>query len=194
MYVTAAVLAAAEAALGTPRELYMRYRISPEESRMVRASQKHGRAHDVTTIIQAGDELAIIAKHSYPPGLFRIPGGGLEPGEALVAGGIREALEETGLPYTPRHYLLRVFATFETEDTPIAWTTHVVWGTASRVPMQPRDLKEIREARWGSWPELVGPIAQALLATGRPLFAYRVALHQEAWHAHRALQHCSDSL
>jgi 8-oxo-dGTP pyrophosphatase MutT (NUDIX family) len=154
---------------------------------MVRASQKHGRAHDVTTIIQAGDELALIAKHSYPLGLFRIPGGGLEPGEALVAGAVREALEETGLPYTPRQYLLRVFATFETEDDPIAWTTHVVWGTAPRIPMQPRDLREIREARWGTWPELVGPIAQALLATGRPLFAYRVALHQAAWQAYEAL-------
>jgi hypothetical protein len=83
--------------------------------------------------------------------------------------------------------LLRVFATFETEDTPITWTTHVVWGTAPRVPMQPRDLKEIREARWGSWPELVGPIAHALLTTGRPLFAYRVALHQAARQAHIAL-------
>jgi 8-oxo-dGTP pyrophosphatase MutT (NUDIX family) len=187
MYVTAAVLAAAEAALGAPRELHMRYRISPEESRMVRASQKHGRAHDVTTIIQAGDDLALIAKHSYPPGLFRIPGGGLEPGEALVAGAVREALEETGLPYTPQRYLLRVFASFETDDTPIAWTTHVIWGTAPRQPLQPRDLREIREACWGSWQELLGPIAQGLLGTGRPLFAYRVALHRAAWEAHTAL-------
>jgi 8-oxo-dGTP pyrophosphatase MutT (NUDIX family) len=183
MYVTSAVLAEAEALLGAPRELRMRYPITADESRMVRASQKHGRAHDVTTIIQAADVLALIAKHNYPPGVYRVPGGGLEPGEALVDGAMREALEETGLPYTPRRYLLRVFATFETEDEPIAWTTHIVWGTAPRQPPRPHDLREIREARWGSWQELLEPIAQAMLATGRPLFAYRVALHQAAWQA-----------
>jgi 8-oxo-dGTP pyrophosphatase MutT (NUDIX family) len=184
MYVTAAVLAEAEALLGVPRELRMRYRISGDESRMVRASQKHGRAHDVTTAIQADDALALIAKHQYPPGIYRVPGGGLEPGEALVAGAVREALEETGLPFTPRRYLLRIFATFETEDDPIAWTTHVVWGTAPRLPLQPLDLREVRDARWGSWQELLDPIAQAMLATVRPLFAYRVAVHLAA---HQAL-------
>jgi hypothetical protein len=43
--------------------------------------------------------------------------------------------------------------------------------------LAPRDLHEIREARWSSLPELQGPIRAVLLATGRGLFAYRVALH-----------------
>ena len=32
---------------------------------------------------------------------------------------------------------------------------------------------------WGSLEELCGPIADAMLATGRGLFAYRAALHRQ---------------
>jgi hypothetical protein len=41
----------------------------------------------------------------------------------------------------------------------------------------PEDTHEIEAARWGSVAELQGPLREALLATGRALWRYRVALH-----------------
>lgn len=187
MYVTRAILAQAEAALGTPMELRMQYEITPEEAAMIRRSQRHGRAHDVTTFLFGDGQLAAIAKHNYPPGIYRVPGGGLQPGEALIDGAVREALEETGLPFTPTTYALRVFVAFTSGDERIDWVTHVVnWvthvvsGTAPHIPPQPLDAREIREAQWIAPAELVGPIAGLMLATGRPLLRYRVELHRRA--------------
>lgn len=180
MYVTRAVLAAAEAAIGVPRELTMTYEITQGDLAMIRASQKHGRAHDVTTVIWAGGRLAVIAKHGYPPDIYRVPGGGLDPDEPLLAGAAREALEETGLPFTPERYLLRVAARFTCGPEHLDWTTHIVSGSAPDQPLAPLDLREVREARWMPPNELLGPVAERMLATGRPLFAYRVALHRAA--------------
>ncbi|HWE64357.1 MAG TPA: NUDIX hydrolase [Chloroflexota bacterium] len=178
MYVTREILAQAEAVLGSPTELHMAYEITPDELAMIRRSQRHGRAHDVTTCMLAGDRVAVIAKHNYPQGMYRIPGGGLEPGESLLDGAVREALEETGLPYTIARYLLRVDVAFTCGVERIDWMTHIVTGTAPFTVPAPLDLREIREARWMSLEDLQGPVAERMLATGRPLFAYRVALHQ----------------
>jgi 8-oxo-dGTP pyrophosphatase MutT (NUDIX family) len=174
------MLRAAEEILGAPHELSMTYEILPEELALIHRTQRHGRRHDVTTFILADGQLAVIAKPSYPPGVYRVPGGGLEPGEALIAGAAREALEETGLPYTVQQYLLRIEALFTCGPERQEWTTHVVAGTAPYQPPSPLDTREIREARWCTPGELIGHIAAAMLATGRPLFTYRVALHTAA--------------
>ncbi len=42
---------------------------------MIRASQRDQRARDVTVFVFNGAQLAVIAKPSYPPGAFRVPGG-----------------------------------------------------------------------------------------------------------------------
>ena len=39
----------------------------------------------------------MIAKPSYPPGAFRVPGGALRRDEPMDVGALREAHEETGL-------------------------------------------------------------------------------------------------
>jgi 8-oxo-dGTP pyrophosphatase MutT (NUDIX family) len=178
MYVTRAILSAAEEQLGAPNEMTMTYEILPSELAMIRASQRHGRAHDVTTVLNSGHEVLAIAKHSYPSGVYRVPGGGLQPGEPLAAGAAREAYEETGLTFTPDHYLLRVSAKFTSGADSLDWTTHIVSGTTPSAQPDPVDLHEIREARWVAWDELLGPITELMRETGKPLFAYRIALHR----------------
>lgn len=180
MYVTAQVLAQAEAAYGRPLERLARYEIYPAEMAMIRASQRDGRAHDVTVAAMYGDQVAVIAKHSYPPGAYRIPGGALRPGEPMAEGAARELLEETGLSCTISCYLLRVSVTFAVAADTLDWTTHFMLATADSTVLSPRDLREIREARWSSFAELNGSIGEVLRATGRPLFAYRTDLHQWA--------------
>ena len=183
MYVTAAMIHRWEVRYGTPVVRTFAFEVLPRDIAMIRASQKHGRAHDITFFIRVGpppERYVVIAKHNYPTGAYRAPGGGLHPGEDLESGLAREAAEETGLAVAPERYLLRARARFFHGDEAIDWTTHVFLcrtvDDQPRAELAPTDLHEIREARLVTLDELQGPIRAALLASGRPLFAYRVAL------------------
>ena len=59
------------------------------------------------------------------------------------------------------------------------WRTHSLRDHV-RGEAGPGDTDEIAEARWGTPAELAGPIRERLLATGRALWRYRVALHDAA--------------
>lgn len=180
-HVTETVLAPAEAALGRPAERDWTYEIGEGEMDMVVSSTRgQTRVHDVTLfILNAAGELALIKKHGYPPGAWRAPGGGVNPGESFEAGARREALEETGLPVTLTRYLLRIRVTFTCGARSQPWTTHVVLATAGDEPLSTGDPQEIAGVRWGSMEDLCGPIAEVMLNSGSGLFRYRVALHRE---------------
>jgi len=181
-HVTPAVWGPAEAALGRPAERTWTYEIGAAEMDMVVSSTRgQTRLHDVTVFIfGAGGALALIKKHNYPPGAWRAPGGGINPGEEFVAGARREAREETGLDVRLTRYLLRVHVTFTCSGRSQPWTTHVVLAEAGAgAELAVCDPKEIAGAKWGSLDELCGPIAEVLLGSGRGLFRYRVALHRE---------------
>lgn len=180
MYVTPAIIAAAEERYGTPHVLSVSYEITPGELAMIRASQRDERAHDVTLFAFNGERLAVIAKPSYPPSAFRVPGGALRRDEAMDAGAAREIMEETGLDAAVRRYVLRIGARFTVGDDGLDWTTHVLTATTDDEIIAPRDTHEIREGRWSTLAELNGPIRDVLLATGRPLFRYRTDLHRWA--------------
>jgi hypothetical protein len=55
--------------------------------------------------------------------------------------------------------------------------THVVTAAAADGELAPRDREEIDDARWISWEELTGPVAEVLRGSGGALFAYRAELH-----------------
>ncbi len=177
MYVTPAIIAAAEERYGAPRAVRVSYEITARELAMIRGSQRDGRAHDVTTFVFNGERLAVIAKPSYPPGAYRVPGGALRRDEPMDVGAGREAREETGLESAVRRYLLRIQVRFTLGDDSVDWTTHVLSATTEQAGIDPIDTHEIREARWSALTELNGPIRDVLLASGRPLFRYRADLH-----------------
>jgi len=56
----------------------------------------------------------------------------------------------------------------------------VLSATTAEEDLAPLDTDEIAAARWGTAAELAGPIRERLLATGRALWRYRVALHDAA--------------
>ena len=62
----------------------------------------------------------------------------------------------------------------------VPWETHVLSATTAAEHLVPIDTEEIAEARWGTAEELLSPIRKRLLATGRALWRYRVALHDAA--------------
>lgn len=163
---------------GEPALLAWEGDVSDDEYRL--ATYDPGRTHDVTVFITNGDRLALIRKHHFEDGIWRPPGGGIKPGEDLLRGIEREALEETGLHVEPVGYLVLAEARFRNAGRELAWRTHVVHATTAGLELEALDTVEIAEARWGTAAELAGPLRERLLATGRAFWRYRVALHDAA--------------
>ena len=138
------------------------------------------RRHDFTFFVFNGDRLALIEKPQYPPGIWRPPGGGVRAGEDVVEGIRREALEELGVEIDLERYLVASEAVFRFGREMIEWRTHVLSARTEHEELAPRDTEEISAARWGSLDELGGSLRERLLATGRALWRYRVALHDAA--------------
>ncbi|BDG61096.1 hypothetical protein caldi_21860 [Caldinitratiruptor microaerophilus] len=172
---------------GMPRVLHWEVEIGPAEMEMVRASRRGWRSHDVTFFIIGPHALvALIRKPSFPPGVWRAPSGGVNPGEDFVAGTTREAAEETGLDITLERYLVRIHVTFRTPaGSQEPWVSHLFLARTEGTRLLPRDHGEIAGARWSTLEELTGPIRRRLLATGRGLFRYRALLHDAAYAALR---------
>src|SRR5437764_15416080 len=119
MYITAEIIRELEERYGVPDEVTWQFEMLPRE--MVRRSQKHNRAHDVTLFIIEGEQIVVIKKPFYPPGVYRAPSGGVTPGEAFEAGALREAYEETGLEVALERYIVRARVKFTCEGQSIDW-------------------------------------------------------------------------
>lgn len=179
MHLTEAVLAPLRERYGEPRALRWEGEVSREEFALAGGSPE--RRHDVTFFVfDPADRLALIQKPSYPEGVWRPPGGGVEPGERFESGVQREAMEELGIHIELERFLVSTAATFRCADSVIDWRTHVFSASTAEAELQPIDTHEISAARWGTSAELTGQIRARLLETGRALWRYRVALHDAA--------------
>jgi ADP-ribose pyrophosphatase YjhB (NUDIX family) len=179
MYVGDEIVREAVRLFGAPAEAEFRVITPAAEIAFIRGTQKRGRAHDVTLLIRDGERIAVIAKHNYPAGVFRLPSGGLDPGETIESGARREAREETGLEVLPTRYLLRSRVRFVAPDPAdsIDWTTHVLEAQVRGGVLDPLDRVEVREAAWVTRDELLGPIRERLVAWKEGGIQYRWRLH-----------------
>jgi 8-oxo-dGTP pyrophosphatase MutT (NUDIX family) len=179
VHITDAILLPLREQYGPPARLEWNGEITEEEYAL--ATYNPVRRHDVTLfILDPAERLALIRKPLFAPGIWRTPGGGIKRGEDFAVGAAREALEETGLPVTLQRYLVDADARFTLGAATVHWRTHVFLAHTDAEELAPRDAAEIAGARWGSLAELDGPIRDRLLATGRALWRYRVALHDAA--------------
>ena len=177
-HVTAEVLRPLVDRFGPPAEWDGSRPITARDVSTIGPSIERGRRHDVTfAILAAGGLVVAIRKPQFPPGAWRIPSGGIQPGESLEAGTAREALEETGLEIELTGYPLVARSEFTHAGGVEAWTTHVVTARVRGGALAPRDPVEIDAARWMALAELTGPVAAVLRGTGGGLFAYRADLH-----------------
>ncbi len=173
------VLRAIEQRYGKPKVVRVRWRITDEDLAMIKASQKDGRAHDVTLFIFRQSKIAVIRKPMHPPGVYRAPSGAVRRGEDFEAGALREAYEETGLQVQLERYLLRVRVTFVAPSGKVDWTTHVFTAKALKGRLRPVDTKEIERACWVSLTKLATDLQERLRASGRPLLGYRAWLTEQ---------------
>jgi 8-oxo-dGTP pyrophosphatase MutT (NUDIX family) len=178
MHVDETILAPVQERYGEPDRLRWQGEVSAAELALVTYSP--GRRHDVTLFVLNEPRLALIRKPHFGPGIWRTPGGGVKPGEDFVAGVVREGLEELGVDVELDRYLVRAEALFRLGEQEVPWQTHVFSATTSADELSPLDTEEIAGARWGTREELAGPSRARLLASGRALWRYRVALHDAA--------------
>lgn len=178
MYVTPEMIAAAEEQYGTPATYKMSYSASDKEIAIVRGSQKNGRCHDVTMAILGPRGVIVIAKPWYTHGLYRLPSGGLVPGESIEDGFAREMWEETGVTARILAYHVRIDVEFVGGETTIPWTSHVLSARYSAGEVEPHDTVEIREARWCPVSELLDH-RKLLLESSVSGFHYRAALQDK---------------
>jgi ADP-ribose pyrophosphatase YjhB (NUDIX family) len=172
------MLASVRARYGEPFVLRWEGEVTDPELALITYSP--GRRHDVTLFVTNGSRLALIRKPHFEPGIWRTPGGGIKQDEGFVEGAVREGLEELGVEIELGRYLVRADVIFRFADQAEPWATHVFSATTEAEVLAPQDTAEIAEARWGSAAELAGPVRERLLATGRALWRYRVALHDAA--------------
>lgn len=164
---------------GEPRALQWEGEVSPDEFAL--AGKSPERRHDVTFFVfDPAGRLALIRKPSYAPGIWRPPGGGVEPEEVFEAGVQREAVEELGIEIALERFLVSSEARLRCGDEVIDWRTHVFSARTEAEELEPIDVREIAAARWGTAAELAGPLRDKMLETGRALWRYRVALHEAA--------------
>jgi ADP-ribose pyrophosphatase YjhB (NUDIX family) len=178
VHVDEAVLARVREQFGEPVQLDWAGEVSDPELAMI--TYNPSRRHDVTLFVLNGERLALIRKPHFPEGIWRTPGGGVKPDEDFLAGVLREGREELGVEIELDRYLVRASAVFRFANQAVPWQTHIFSATTSADELAPEDTDEIAEARWGTPAELAGSIRENLLATGRALWRYRVALHDAA--------------
>ena len=66
------------------------------------------KAEVVLIVPRAQDRVLIHTKSFYPSGVWRLPTGGIEPGERIEEAVLREAQEETGQALRPVRFLFRI--------------------------------------------------------------------------------------
>ncbi|UCE65735.1 MAG: NUDIX hydrolase [Candidatus Zixiibacteriota bacterium] len=136
-----------ESLFGYPDELAFVQPVTADEYKRIAGSMKNRRAHDLTLYIKKDDGYIFIAKHFYPPGLYRAPSGAARPGEDFKDGALREAREETGVEIELVKYIMRINVRFENEADRIDWTSHIFLANYISGDIEPQDKREIKEAR-----------------------------------------------
>lgn len=179
MFVTEVMLEDAARRYGQPEVADFSFDVSIEEYNRIKASQKHGRCHDVTFYIFKGEKIVVIAKPFYPPGMYRAPSGGLAVGESITDGMLREAREETGCEIKIERFLLKTNVFFECPaiEDKIKWHSFVFTAAYQSGNFEFTDKREIREVYLANLSEF-DSFAGIMRKTQLGGLHYRAALHE----------------
>lgn len=180
MYITPNMIRRMEQLYGAPATREFTVSSTAEEIARIAASQRDGRNHDVTCYIRKGEQVVVIAKHFYPPGLYRAPSGGVHLGEDFESGATREIREECGCEIAIRRFLLTTSVLFsgrEHQAGDVWWRSFVFLADYAGGDFNFTDTREIREVRLADWEEFDG-FGRIMRTLGRGGFLYRAALHE----------------
>src|SRR5437016_2117101 len=109
-----------------------------------------GRAHEVYMVFRRpGGDVVTFRKTFYPPGVYRLPTGGILPGEGIVDALTREAKEETGLSGDP-HRLLAVvgYRAGEAGQHPSTYTFAFLLDDVRAAPVAVDPQEQVEDFQW----------------------------------------------
>jgi 8-oxo-dGTP pyrophosphatase MutT (NUDIX family)/N-acetylglutamate synthase-like GNAT family acetyltransferase len=169
-------LSSIRARFGYPYHPWMNQEFDKKGWALVQKSVHDNRYHDVTMLIEGVDgRFALMSKHSYPPGVFRSPSGGVNPGEDIAAGALREAREETGLKIELKKFIANITLDITFEDDLVTWNSYIFHATTQNLRLKPTDLKEVKATTWAT-PMQVHEMVDKLRETGNGGLIYRANL------------------
>lgn len=178
MFITGEMIARLAESYGTPKEWSFEVNVERKEYDRIRSSQRDERRHDFTVYVLKDNRVVVIAKHFYPPGLYRAPSGGVKRGEDPEEGMLREVWEETGCHAAIRHFLLRTTVRFVCGEEVIRWHSYVFQAEYTSGDFDFTDTHEIREVRLAELDEF-DTFATIMRSTNIGGLQYRAALHEQ---------------
>jgi len=154
MFITDAQIEEMEAKYGHPVLRHFTIPVTDQEYDRIKASQRDGRNHDFTVYIVKDGKLVLMAKHPYPPHLYRAPSGGIKPGEDFETAVHREVMEETGCKIEIDRFFLRTSVDFKRDDgAVIEWRSFVFLAHYVSGDFNFTDHREIRSVKVADWSE-----------------------------------------
>jgi len=127
------------------------------------AERKHRMGEVVLLLREKNGRILLHNKSFYPPGVFRLPSGGILPGESVLAAARREAQEETGLEIQDPRPLGVLSVTFQYGRQRQFFHSWVVLAEVEGEP-RPGDIGErIADFQWVS-PDMLAKVAEELRA------------------------------
>jgi 8-oxo-dGTP pyrophosphatase MutT (NUDIX family) len=144
------------------RQMLVEMQLSSFENwwdKLVRRSNRRGEV--VLAIRRPDGQVLLHTKRFYPPGVYRLPSGGVHPGEAVLAGMAREAREETGLEVTVERFVGVVEYEFHHDQRRLPFVSYVFVTRASAdVPVVQDPDEQITDFRYVSPAEIRQVAAQ----------------------------------
>ena len=178
MFISKEMIARLAQLYGTPKEWSFDVTVERKEYDRIRASQRKDRRHDFTVYVVKDNRIIVIAKHFYPPGLYRAPSGGVKPDEDPEEGMLREVWEETGCEAAIQRFLLRTTVRFHCGEEVIRWHSYVFKATYTSGDFDFTDKNEIREVKLATLREFE-TFAELMRSTNVGGLQYRAALHEQ---------------
>jgi 8-oxo-dGTP pyrophosphatase MutT (NUDIX family) len=138
------------------------------------------RGEGVLCIQRPDGKILLHTKRFYPLGIYRLPTGGVNPGETVLAGAARETKEETGLEISVERFLGTVEYEFRNRQRRFFYVSYVFVLRSDNSPPQVHDPNEaITDFRYVPPAEIPNIAAQLREISG----------HWGDWGRFRALPH-----
>lgn len=179
MFINSDTINSLKEKFGCPQTADFQIPVGLKEYERIKSSQKNNRQHDVTLYIEKDGKWVVIAKHFYPPGMYRAPSGGINPNEDFIDGAKREALEETGCDIELIKFLLLTNVSFDVKDDPdkkIEWHSYVFHAKYISGDFNFSDTNEIKEVKLADLSEFE-IYKEIMLKQNIGGLNYRVGLH-----------------
>jgi len=104
---------------------------------------KGNRRGEIVLALQRPDARVLLhTKPFYPSGIYRLPTGGIYPGEAVLVGAVREAKEETDLDICISRFVGMVEYEFIGGDRRLVFVSYVLQAQVGDAPPTPSDADE----------------------------------------------------